>query len=92
MKWIPPDKRPKPPKSEPAYVKPKAVTLKLKISSLKKIWNQFEIVDNIGILLGHYSQTHKRYTFKTNGYQGKKIYTHKRRNCVNEKIIYNNNF
>nr|CAH7728598.1 unnamed protein product [Callosobruchus chinensis] len=69
-KWIPPDQRPKKPKPPPAYVKPEGITQKLRISSLKKVWNQYEIIGKIPTLLGHFSQTHKKYTFKTNGYQG----------------------
>ncbi|KAJ8954145.1 hypothetical protein NQ318_005739 [Aromia moschata] len=68
-KWIPPDKRPKK-KPEPVYVKPKGITQKLKISSLKKIWHQYAIVGKTAILLGHYCQTHKKFHAKNLGHQG----------------------
>ncbi|XP_074039685.1 uncharacterized protein [Leptinotarsa decemlineata] len=69
-KWIPPDKRAKKPKPPPLYTKPEGITQKLKISSLKKIWHDYRIIGRTAILLGNFSQTHKKYSFKTNGYQG----------------------
>lgn len=68
-KWIPPDKRPKKPR-KPAYVKPKGITQKLKVSSLKKVWHQFRVYDNMAVLSGHFSQTHKRFREKSKGFQG----------------------
>ncbi|XP_030747483.1 uncharacterized protein LOC115875982 isoform X2 [Sitophilus oryzae] len=69
-KWIPPEKRKKPPKPEPKYKKPEGISQKLAISTLKKVWNKFDIHDDAGILVGHFSQFHKRFSFKSNGYQG----------------------
>lgn len=68
-KWIPPDKRPKKPR-KPAYVKPEGITQKLKISSLNKVWHEFRIYDNMAIISGHFSQSHKRFIPKTKGFQG----------------------
>ncbi|XP_050312068.1 uncharacterized protein LOC126747451 [Anthonomus grandis grandis] len=69
-KWIPPDQRKKPPKAEPKYVKPEGISQKLAISTLKKVWNKFDVYGDAGIIVGHFSQLHKRFTFKSNGYQG----------------------
>ncbi|XP_076256073.1 uncharacterized protein LOC143193632 [Rhynchophorus ferrugineus] len=69
-KWIPPDKRKKRHKMAPKYVKPEGITQKLTISTLKKVWHKFDLYDGVGILTGHFSQYHKRFTFKSNGYQG----------------------
>ncbi|KAG5881079.1 hypothetical protein JTB14_020409 [Gonioctena quinquepunctata] len=68
-KWIPPDKRPKKSRAPSPYTKPAGVTQKLKISSLKRVWHNYLILGRTAILLGHFSQTHKKYSFKTNGYQ-----------------------
>ncbi|CAH1118614.1 unnamed protein product [Phaedon cochleariae] len=69
-KWIPPDQRPKKAKPQPAYTKPEGITQKLQTSSLKRVWHKYEIVGNTALLVGHFSQTHRKYTFKTNGLQG----------------------
>ncbi|CAH2003564.1 unnamed protein product [Acanthoscelides obtectus] len=69
-KWIAPDQRPKKPKPPPAYIKPEGITQRLETSSLKRVWNQYEFIGKIPILFGHFSQTHKKYSFKTKGYQG----------------------
>ncbi|XP_023310426.1 uncharacterized protein LOC111691585 [Anoplophora glabripennis] len=69
-KWIPPDQRAKKKRPPHPYTKPAGVTQKLAISSLKKVWNQFNVYGNTAVLTGHYSQTYKKYSFKTNGYQG----------------------
>lgn len=69
-KWVPPDKRKKPPKPEPKYVKPEGISQKLAISTLGKVWNKFSIHGEAGIITGHFSQVHKRFSFKSNGLQG----------------------
>lgn len=68
-KWIPPDKRPKKPR-KPAYVKPEGITQKLEVSSLNKVWHDFRIYDNMAIISGHFSQSHKRFRPKSRGFQG----------------------
>lgn len=73
-KWIPPDRRKKPPKPEPKYVKPEGITQKLAVSSLKKVWHKFDVYGHAAILTGHFSQSHKRFTFKSNGLQGIILY------------------
>ncbi|XP_060534309.1 uncharacterized protein LOC132706789 [Cylas formicarius] len=69
-KWIPPDQRPKPPKPEPKYIKPDGLTQKLAVSSLKRVWNQYDVIDNAAVLTGNFSQCHRRFSFKSNGLQG----------------------
>ncbi|XP_019769617.1 uncharacterized protein LOC109544047 isoform X1 [Dendroctonus ponderosae] len=69
-KWIPPDQRKKQLKPEPKYVKPEGISQKLAISTLGKVWNKFSIHGEAGIITGHFSQFHKRFSFKSNGFQG----------------------
>lgn len=68
-KWVPPDQRPKP-KPAPKYVKPKGITQRIKPSSFKKVWHQFTLYNEIGILVANFSQSHKRFSYRTNGRQG----------------------
>lgn len=51
------------------YVKPAGITQRLEISCLGKIWHNFKIIDDRTFLLGHYSETHKRFRPRSNGYQ-----------------------
>lgn len=69
--WIPPDARRKvvvkPPQEK--YKKPEGLDQKLDISSLKKMWCQFEIIGDRAVLPGTISQNSKKFTAKTRGYQ-----------------------
>ncbi|KAF5281689.1 hypothetical protein FQA39_LY17710 [Lamprigera yunnana] len=67
-KWIPPDKRLKR-KSNPKYVKPDGVSQKLAVSNLVPIWHQFRVYKDRQVLLGNFSQNHKRFTLRSNGFQ-----------------------
>ncbi|GJQ78158.1 hypothetical protein Trydic_g2490 [Trypoxylus dichotomus] len=68
-KWIPPDQRPKK-KKPPKYVKPPQISVKLALSSLQKIWHNFVILGDRAVLTGSWSQFYRRYSVKSNGYQG----------------------
>ncbi|CAG9853719.1 unnamed protein product [Phyllotreta striolata] len=70
-KWIPPDfrhKRVMPP-PQLRYRKPPGMDQRVKPSALWKIWRRFFFFDDTAILTGTFSQTHKRFTFKSNGLQ-----------------------
>lgn len=68
--WIPPDQRPKK-KIKPKYVKPPGITQHLDISSLATVWHKYRVFEDRILLCGNYSETYKKYTLRTNGYQSK---------------------